>query len=44
MSIDSEEEETDEYQFPLTLKPPKKGSGGHSPIDGALNGTGAIAS
>ena len=40
----SEEEEPEEYQFPLTLKP-KKSSGPQSPIDGmgvVLNGSAVI--
>ena len=35
----SEEEDPDDYPFPLTLRAPKKPSGPTSPVEGVINGT-----
>ena len=34
-----EEEDADDYPFPLTLKSPRKPTGPNSPVEGVLNGT-----
>ena len=39
-SLFSEEEDSDDYPFPLTLKTPRKPTGPNSPVEGVLNGTG----
>ena len=37
----SEEEDPDDYPFPLTLRAPKKPIGPNSPVEGLVNGNGS---
>jgi hypothetical protein len=40
---DSEEEDENDYAFPLTLRQKKKPAGGNSPAEGILNGNSTAA-
>ena len=39
LGVSREEEDPDDYPFPLTLRAPKKPSGPTSPVEGVVNGT-----